>query len=95
MPEKNDEIFNHFGKITVIDSVTNTLSWQYRDKIIFFENADSVAVTLTLQGLMEMKNNFKEKNKLLQRGRDSNPRNSFPFTHFPGVLLQPLGHLSF
>ncbi|MEN9458069.1 MAG: hypothetical protein RL135_643 [Bacteroidota bacterium] len=31
---------------------------------------------------------------LLQRGRDSNPRNSFPFTHFPGVLLQPLGHLS-
>ena len=30
----------------------------------------------------------------LQRGRDSNPRNSFPFTHFPGVLLQPLGHLS-
>jgi hypothetical protein len=32
--------------------------------------------------------------RLLQRGRDSNPRNSFPFTHFPGVLLQPLGHLS-
>jgi hypothetical protein len=30
----------------------------------------------------------------LQRGRDSNPRYSFPYTHFPGVLLQPLGHLS-
>ena len=30
-----------------------------------------------------------------RRGRDSNPRNGFkPFTHFPGVLLQPLGHLS-
>ena len=28
-------------------------------------------------------------------GRDSNPRNgSAPFTHFPGVRLQPLGHLS-
>ena len=28
-------------------------------------------------------------------GRDSNPRNgSSPFTHFPGVRLQPLGHLS-
>lgn len=30
----------------------------------------------------------------LQRGRDSNPRYGFPYTHFPGVLLQPLGHLS-
>jgi hypothetical protein len=29
-----------------------------------------------------------------RRERDSNPRNGFPFTHFPGVLLQPLGHLS-
>ena len=36
MPEKNDEVFNHFEKITVIDSVTNTLSRQYGDKIIFF-----------------------------------------------------------
>ena len=31
---------------------------------------------------------------ILQRGRDSNPRYGFPYTHFPGVLLQPLGHLS-
>jgi hypothetical protein len=30
----------------------------------------------------------------VQRGRDSNPRYGFPYTHFPGVLLQPLGHLS-
>jgi hypothetical protein len=30
-----------------------------------------------------------------RRERDSNPRNGDrPFTHFPGVLLQPLGHLS-
>ena len=27
-------------------------------------------------------------------GRDSNPRYGFPYTHFPGVRLQPLGHLS-
>ena len=26
--------------------------------------------------------------------RDSNPRYSFPYTRFPGVLLQPLGQLS-
>ena len=29
-----------------------------------------------------------------RRGRDSNPRYVLPYTHFPGVLLQPLGHLS-
>ena len=29
-----------------------------------------------------------------RRGRDSNPRDGIPPTHFPGVRLQPLGHLS-
>ena len=29
-----------------------------------------------------------------RRGRDSNPRYSFPYTRFPSVLLKPLGHLS-
>ena len=29
-----------------------------------------------------------------RRGWDSNPRYGHPHTHFPGVLLQPLGHLS-
>ena len=31
---------------------------------------------------------------ILQRGWDSNPRYSYPYTNFPGLLLQPLGHLS-
>lgn len=31
---------------------------------------------------------------VLQRGRDSNPRYSYPHTNFPGLLLRPLGHLS-
>ena len=30
-----------------------------------------------------------------RRGRDSNPRYGSPYTHFPGVRLQPLGHPSF
>ncbi len=30
----------------------------------------------------------------MRRLRDSNPRYSFPYTHFPGVLLQPLGQVS-
>jgi hypothetical protein len=29
-----------------------------------------------------------------RRDGDSNPRYGCPHTHFPGVLLQPLGHLS-
>ncbi len=29
-----------------------------------------------------------------RRGRDSNPRDGSPPTHFPGVRLRPLGHLS-
>gem|GEM_PF-6407152 len=29
-----------------------------------------------------------------RRGGDSNPRNGYPFTAFPVLLLQPLGHLS-
>ena len=29
-----------------------------------------------------------------RRGRDSNPRYGYPYTRFPSVLLQPLGHLS-
>ena len=33
--------------------------------------------------------------KIWRRERDSNPRSGVkPLTHFPGVLLQPLGHLS-
>src|SRR6478736_9157286 len=31
---------------------------------------------------------------VMRRLRDSNPRYSFPYTHFPGVLLQPLGQVS-
>ena len=30
-----------------------------------------------------------------RRERDSNPRYPCEYTNFPGLLLQPLGHLSF
>lgn len=32
--------------------------------------------------------------RLKRRLGDSNPRYSFPYTHFPGVLLKPLGQVS-
>ena len=59
MPGSDDEVFNHFEKKTVIDSVIDPLSRQLGIKIIFFENADSVAAKLARDGLNEMKAEFK------------------------------------
>ena len=42
LPDKDEEVFQHFEKVTVIDSVTNPMSRQYGDKIIFFENIVSI-----------------------------------------------------
>jgi hypothetical protein len=58
MPDKDDEVFNHFEKVTVIDSVTNKLSRQFGDKIIFFESIDPAGLKLAQDGLREMKSEF-------------------------------------
>ncbi|HET6721565.1 MAG TPA: hypothetical protein VFH07_02395, partial [Chitinophagaceae bacterium] len=58
MPDKDDEVFQHFEKIRVVDSVTNKLSRQYGDKIIFFENIDAAGLKLAQDGLKEMKSEF-------------------------------------
>ncbi|MDQ3682561.1 MAG: glycosyltransferase family 39 protein [Bacteroidota bacterium] len=58
MPEEDDEVFQHFGQITVIDSVNNPLSRQHGDKIIFFENGSDSAWHLANNGLKEMKAKF-------------------------------------
>jgi hypothetical protein len=55
MPDTDDEVFQHFAKITSIDSVTNPLSRQFGDKIIYFQNADTLAVKLAVTGLQQMK----------------------------------------
>ena len=58
MPGVDDEVFQHFEKVTVIDSVTNKLSRQFGDKIIYFENIDSTGLKLAQDGLREMKSEF-------------------------------------
>ena len=58
LPDKDDEVFQHFEKVTVIDSVTNKYSRQLGDKIIFFENIDSTGLRLAIDGLKEMKKVF-------------------------------------
>ena len=49
----------------------------------------------SIRGLTQISNKkFNEIKPIWRRERDSNPRYGFPYTHFPGVRLQPLGHLS-
>jgi hypothetical protein len=58
MPGKDDEVFRHFEKVTVVDSVGNRLSRQYGDKIIYFEKIDAAGLKLAQDGLKEMKSEF-------------------------------------
>jgi hypothetical protein len=58
MPEKDDEVFQHFSRVQVIDSCTNPYSRQYGNKIISFQNASDSAWLLANEGLREMKQQF-------------------------------------
>jgi hypothetical protein len=58
MPDNDDAVFQHFQKVTTIDSVSNTFARQYGDKIILFENASDSAWQLANEGLKEMKAEF-------------------------------------
>lgn len=58
MPGKDDEVFQHFEKVSIIDSVNNPYSRQYGDKIIFFENIDSMGLRLARESLREDRKKF-------------------------------------
>ncbi len=58
MSNEKDEVFQHFDNVSLIESVTNELSRQKGDKIIYFQNADSIASELAIKKLMELKNKF-------------------------------------
>ena len=60
MPDKDDAVFQHFEKVTMIDSITNVYSRQYSDKIIFFEKVDSVGLKMSTDGLKQMKQQFNQ-----------------------------------
>ncbi len=59
MPDRDDEVFQHFQSARIVDSVTNQYSRQLGDKVIFFENADSLASRLARDGLNAMKQEFR------------------------------------
>lgn len=58
MPQQDDKIFSHFQSATVIDSVRNSYSRQYGDKVIYFQNADQDCLPLAQQGLRKLKKQF-------------------------------------
>ncbi len=59
MPDKDDEVFQHFQSATIIDSVTDKYSRQFGDKIIFFRNAVNQCRQIAQQGLNELKKQFR------------------------------------
>ncbi|HLF47186.1 MAG TPA: glycosyltransferase family 39 protein [Chitinophagaceae bacterium] len=59
MPGPDDEVFQYFEKVSVVDSVTNHYSRQFGDKIFFFENINATGLQLAQDGLKEMKSVFK------------------------------------
>lgn len=58
MPGNDEQVFQHFAKVTIIDSVTYPHSRQLGDKIIFFENADSIGPKLAADEVRQMKRQF-------------------------------------
>lgn len=58
MPAADDEVFQHFRQVSLVDSVNNPLSRQHGDKIILFQGADTAALRLANTGLREMKKVF-------------------------------------
>jgi hypothetical protein len=61
MPGADDEVFQHFEKVTLIDSVTYKHSRQLGDRVIFFEKVDSIGSNLAAEGLKQMKQEFNRK----------------------------------
>ena len=59
VPTKS-ELFKHFEKMTIVDSITDKLSRQYGDKIIFYENIDAAGLQLAMNGLKERKKQFNQ-----------------------------------
>ena len=58
MPEADDEVFQHFARVSVLDSVTNPLAREHGTRIALFQGADTAAARLANEGLREEKRRF-------------------------------------
>jgi Dolichyl-phosphate-mannose-protein mannosyltransferase len=57
-PSTYDKFYSHFDKATIVDSITNPFSVQYKHKIIFFENIDSVGLVIANERMNNAKAMF-------------------------------------
>ncbi len=57
-PGSDDEVFNHFNEVFIVDSIRNSFAREYRTKIIFYQDADDSAFQIATRGLNEMKSRF-------------------------------------
>jgi Dolichyl-phosphate-mannose-protein mannosyltransferase len=53
MPGDDEELFRHFQTSTLIDSVTNSYSRQFGNKVFFFQNIDSIGRSLAIKNLKD------------------------------------------
>jgi len=58
MPGKDNEVFQHFDRVLVVDSVRNSYSRQNGNKIIFFERIDSAGLSLARESLQKSRSRF-------------------------------------
>jgi len=58
MPGSDEEVFQHFKNVQLVDSCNNPLSRQYGNEIIFFQNASDSARLLMQKGLAEVRQQF-------------------------------------
>jgi len=59
IPAEAAELFKHFEKTTMVDSVTNHFSRQLGNKIVFFENIDATGLKMIKGRFEEMKKQFR------------------------------------
>lgn len=58
VPDPDDDVIKHFEKVTLVDSIRNSYSRQYGDKIFFLENLDSTGLRFVREGFKENKRRF-------------------------------------
>jgi hypothetical protein len=76
------------------DSDFNTPNQQVRDSYHINERPPNRRLQGALDGPGLIDTGMDFAGRQWRTERDSNPRTAFTVTHFPGVRLQPLGHLS-
>lgn len=61
IPGKDEELYQHFKSITVVDSVTNPFSRQYGDKIMFLQELDGKGLSMARELIESRKSIFRRK----------------------------------